>query len=121
MSKLYKPLIAALAKRSVSAYFQNADQLVISKQQGPAFPFAGNSFWVSRKRRRWYLCTWGPVCYEVPGKADFVALCTDFVSRGRCAQTVVSADLIESYRLRQLPDEEFEQVFASQEGPRWVE
>jgi hypothetical protein len=118
MHKDYLPLINALAQRSISAYFQNDDQLVISKQAGPALPFAGNSFWVTRKGQGWYLCTWGPVCYEVPDTADVTALSADFVARGRCAQTFVPVDLIEAYGLRQLDDEEFGQFHTEFEGPR---
>jgi hypothetical protein len=118
-SRLYKPLIASLAERSVSAYFQQAEQLVISTQAGPAWPFAGNSFWVSRRRRRWYLCTWGPVCYEVPPGKDFVALCTEFVKRGRCAQVFVPSELVQKHDLRQLECEEFERLFSDGQGPRW--
>lgn len=113
MSRLYKPLIASLAKRSIRAYFQNADQLVISTQDGSPLPFSGNSFWVSRKRRRWYLCTWGPVCYELPPQADLASLCAEFVCRGRCAQTFVPDDLIQTYGLRQLDCDEFDELFGN--------
>jgi hypothetical protein len=121
VSKEYPPLIEALSKRSMNAYFQNEDQLVVSTQSGPALPFSGNSFWVSRKRDHWYLCTWGPVCYELPATADCAALCADFVARGRCAQTFVPADLIQKYGLRQLECDEMDRLFSSIEGPRYVE
>jgi hypothetical protein len=121
MSEEYAPLIAALVDRSISVYFQNPDQLVISTQRGPAFPFAGNSFWVSCKGGRWYLCTWAPVCYELPANADCAALCAAFVTRGRCAQTFVPPDLVQKYGLRQLEGDEFDRLFSSTEGPRFVE
>jgi len=119
MNEDYQPLITALAQRSISAYFQNDGQLVISTQQRPALPFAGNSFWVTRKDQCWYLCTWGPVCYEVPEAADITALCADFVARGRCAQTFVPSDILKAYRLRQLDDDEYDKLFADSDGPRF--
>jgi hypothetical protein len=121
MSKLYAPLIDALAEQSISTYFQDEDQLVVCTQSGPAFPFAGNSFWVSNRGGQWYLCTWGPVCYEVPATADCAALCAEFVRRGTCAKTFVSADLVHKYGLRQMDDNEYDQVLSCVRGPRWVQ
>ena len=117
MSKLYRALISALAERSINAYLQGPDQLVVSTQRGSALPFAGNSFWVSRKGRRWYLCTWGPVCYEVPLQADLSSLCAEFVGHGCCAQTFVPEDLVQRYGLRQVDCDEFDRLFADSEGP----
>jgi hypothetical protein len=121
MSELYNPLVASLAEHSVNACFPQPDQLVISRQKGPVLPCGGNSFWVSHKRSRWFLCTWGPVCYEVPPGKDLVALCSDFVARGHCAQTFVPSDLVQKYGLRELECEEFERLFADQEGPRYAD
>jgi len=111
VSKLYQRLIAALADRAINCYFQREGQLVVSTQRGPAWPFAGNSFWVTRKSRRWYLCTWTPVCYAVPPSTDFASLCAEFVGRGRCAQSCVHDDLVQKYDLRQLDDREFVKIF----------
>ena len=83
MDEDYAPLIAAVAERSVRTYFQGRDQLVVCSQSGPALPFSGNSFWVSLRGAAWYLCTWGPVCYQVPAAADLADLCAEFVARGR--------------------------------------
>jgi hypothetical protein len=118
LSKEYAPLIDALVERSINASFQKDDQLVVSTQRGSALPFSGNSFWVTYNGDRWYLCTWGPVCYELPASADCASLCADFVTRGRCAQTFVSRDLVQNYGLRQLEYDEFDRVFSSTDGPR---
>jgi hypothetical protein len=102
----YKPLIEALQKRSISCYFQNADHLVVCRQRGPAFPFAGNSFSVCHDDDGWYLWTWAPHVYRVPQFENLADLCAEFVDRGESAQAVVPGDLVERYSLVELtPDE----------------
>jgi hypothetical protein len=111
VSELYDPLIAALAKRSIEAYFQSSDQLVLSTQKGSVMPFGGNSFWVSLKQGCWYLSTWVPVCYEAPLATDLPSLCAEFATLGRCAQAVVPKALVDKYGLRELGEDEFARVF----------
>jgi hypothetical protein len=111
VSELYDPLIATLAKRSIEAYFQSSDQLVLSTQKGPVMPFGGNSFWISLKQGCWYLSTWAPVCYEVPPATDLPSLCAEFAAFGRCALAVVPKALVDKYCLRELDENEFDRVF----------
>jgi hypothetical protein len=104
MDNPYLTLANALAKRKVATYFQSEDQLVVSLQSDPAWPDAGNSFWLSHQNDRWYLCTWMPFCYLVPAAADLVELCVEFVRRGDTAQAVVPDDLIRKYGLTQVDE-----------------
>ncbi len=110
MDEAYPPLIDGLREHSVENYFQGTDQLVVSRQPGPAWPFAGNSYWVTRQQRQWYLCTWTPVCYRVPAEADLVALCVEFVGCGVRAQPRLPADLVEHYGLEELAESEAESL-----------
>ena len=82
MDESYKAVIDGLSAHSVQSYFQSPDQLVVSRQPGPAWPGPGNSFWISHQQERWYLCTWAPVCYCVPEDIDVVSLCVEFVGYG---------------------------------------
>jgi hypothetical protein len=108
-------LVEGLHGRSIHTHFQGPGQLVVSRQQGPAWPSAGNSFWIGRVQGQWYLCTWVPVCYQVPASAALVSLCTDFADRGTCAQDAVPVDLVEGYGLAELT-EEVGKLFGSDEG-----
>ena|SRR6266446_3064828 len=104
----YKLLIEALQGRSIRCYFQSADHLVVSRQNGPTFPFAGNSFSICHDHDGWYLWTWAPHVYRVPKSASLVDLCSEFVDRGDSAQVVVPADLMERYNLVELTPEELD-------------
>src|SRR5438874_1023997 len=110
MEEAYKPVVDGLHQHSMWTYFRNPDQLVVSRQPGPAWPSGGNSFWVSRQQGQWYLGTWAPVCSRVPAEADLVALCAEFVGRGKWAQASVPADLVERYHLVELSSPEAGQV-----------
>jgi hypothetical protein len=104
----YRSLIEALRKRSIRCYFQSADHLVISRQNGPALPFAGNSFSVCHEPDGWYLWTWAPHVYRVPNSVILEDLCTEFVDRGESAQVEVPADLVERFSLVELSPEEWD-------------
>jgi hypothetical protein len=116
MDEVYQAVIEGLSSRSVQSYFQQSDQLVVSRQSGPAWPGPGNSFWISHQQGAWYLCTWAPVCYRVPQDTDLVALCVDFVGCGEYAQSRVPADLVDCYRLVELSNQEAGQVFGKEDG-----
>lgn len=111
MDEAYRPLIEGLRRQSIHCYFQNPDQLVISRQNDPAWPSSGNSFWVSLQRGQWYLCTWVPVCYRVPPSADLIALCSEFVDHGDSAQPKVTAELAARFQLVKLSEEETNELF----------
>lgn len=111
MAQDYHDVIEELRRRSVKTYFQDSDQLVVSRQDGPVLPYAGNSFWISRQRGVWYLGTWAPNCYRVPPEADIVSLCEEFVNFGSYAQPEVPASMIERFGLGKLSDEEEAEAF----------
>jgi hypothetical protein len=106
MDEVYAPVVAGLRERSVRCWFQNPDQLVLSRQAGPAWPYGGNSFWTTYRQGEWYLCTWAPMIYRMPADIDRLELYVAFVDYGTGAQARVPADLVERYRLVELPDEE---------------
>jgi hypothetical protein len=111
MDDPYAPVIESLRQQSVNSYFQTVEQLVVSRQRGPARPFAGNSFWITHHDGSWYVCTWVPICYRVPSQMDVVALCVEFVDRGKCAQYDIPNDLIQRYDLFRLSDQEATDLF----------
>ncbi len=111
MDNPYLQVIDGLTKHKIRAYFQNADQLVISWQTGLAWPEAGNSCWISYKQNRWYICTWPPNCYLLPLSTDIVKLSAEFLARGNAAQSVVPLDLIEKYGLNLLDDAVASELF----------
>jgi hypothetical protein len=109
MNEIYRPVVDALHKRSIRTYFQTPDQLVVSRQSGPAYPFAGNSF--SSQNGQWYVSTWVPVCYRVPKFADVAPLCAEFVDVGECAQAEIPTELVKQFELLRLSDAEVAEIF----------
>ncbi len=103
---LYGPLVEGLRAFSVEAYLQGPDQLVVSRQCGPALPFSGNSFWNTHHEGSWYLGTWAPTCYRVPPEANLIRLCVEFVDHGRQAQPRVPLRLVKKHRLVELTNDE---------------
>src|SRR4051794_30088631 len=111
MNEIYRPVVDALHKRSMRTYFQTPDQLVVSGQSGPAYPFAGNSFWISSRNGQWNISTWVPVCYRVPKLADVAPLCAEFVEVGECAQAEIPTELVKRFELLRLSDAEVTEIF----------
>lgn len=107
----YSELAETLGRRSIKAYMQADDQMVVSRQPGAAWPNAGNSFWVSFKGQHWHLCTWAPRCYQVPCGADLVALIERFVDCATSAQSAVPLELMTEFGLVELTLEETEILF----------
>jgi len=107
----YEDLTAKLRRRSIRAYMQAEDQLVVSRQSGAPSPDAGNSFWLSQKESDWYLCTWAPRCYRVPCDADLVTLIERFVDYGGSAQGAVPPEMVELFGLVELSLDEAERHF----------
>jgi hypothetical protein len=106
MDPAFVSLIEGLEARSVRAYLQSRNQLVVTRQAGAPWPDQGNSFRVTRKQEVWYVCTWSPVCYRVPAGTDLVGLCTEFVDRGESAQARIPPDLVARFALTELTTDE---------------
>jgi hypothetical protein len=111
MNETYRPIVEGLLARSVSAYFQGEDQLVISRQCGPALPSGSNSFWITNQEGVWYLSTWSPTCYRVPPEADLVGLCEAFAHFGTQAQEAIPAEMVERFGAIRLSNEEAAELF----------
>ncbi len=102
----------ALAKVSLAGHMQGEEHLVVSTQEGPAWPNRGNSFWLSRKEGSWYLSTWLPTGYRVPADQDLVALCSACMG-GSSAMYRVPPEVIQRFGLQELEDSEYERLFPS--------
>ena len=111
MKNPYAPIVETLLKHGTNACFQSEHQLVISRQTGPVWPDAGNSFWITWKLGTWYLCTWSPICYQLPADSDVAGLCVAFMTIGDKAQRAVPTDLIVKYGLKELEYEEASALF----------
>jgi hypothetical protein len=108
----YEELVAALAGDGILCYLQSPDQLVVSAQTGAPWPDRGNSFWVTRAGGAWHLFTWAPRGYLVPSASDVAALCRTCLSHGTRAMGAAPAEIVEQYALRELTDDEAEDVYA---------
>ena len=111
MRQAYLRVAKRLASRSINAYFQAEDQLVISRQPDPAWANRGNSFWITYIEGQWYVGTWVPIHYKLPPNGDIVGLCAEFVDRGTAAQPTLPDDLISKYGLSHLTTEERDRFF----------
>jgi len=106
----YDAMTKALTPLGLVGKMQAEDQLIASAQQGPVWPNRGNSFWLSRKQGTWYLSTWLPAGYRVPPDQDLVALCSACLG-GPSAMYRVPSDFIERFRLEELDEKEYDQLF----------
>jgi hypothetical protein len=111
MVDAYSQARTALGKRLICTYFQNEHQLVVSNNQGPPWPGAGNSFWISHQQGVWYLCTWVPTCYRIPSSSDVVEVCAEFVAFGSSAQAAVPQEIVEKYSLIEVSHQEASKLF----------
>jgi hypothetical protein len=88
------------------------DTLVVSCQRGPVWPDRGNSFWLSCKDNVWYLSTWLPVGYRIPGDQDIVALCAACMAGAESAMYRVPPPLVARFSLHELAETEYDRLFA---------
>ena len=107
-----------LRGRGLSAYRQRPRQLVVSRQHGPAWPNAGNSFWVCRLGADWYVCTWAPYYYRVPASSSVLDVAEAFIDAGSSAQSRVPPDLAARFGLVETDYNEFERVWDVDEPPQ---
>ena len=107
----YESAVADLAKRGIRAFLQNPDQLVITRQSGSVWPSGSNSFWISRRNSRWYLCTWLNICYVVPAGADMTDLCERLINSGDQAMQRAPEEYVQRLGLAELTDEKVEEMF----------
>src|SRR5687767_9308375 len=81
----YTSLTSAVNAIGMTAQQMRPNQLVVSAQRGPVWPNRGNSFWLSLQSGTWYLSTWAPVCYRIPGDRDVVEVCAACMAFGTTA------------------------------------
>ena len=104
-------LTNALSAIGLTGQQQNPDMLVVSAQRGPVWPNQGNSFWLSLQSGTWYLSTWLPACYRIPGGQDVVAVCSACMEFGTSAMHRVPDDIAARFGLERISDDEFERLF----------
>src|SRR4051794_13436841 len=99
MTDEFTELEQGIRDHRMSAYRQRPGQLVLSRQRGPAFPDAGNSFWICRIAGNWYVCTWSPHYYRVPSEIAVLDVAEAFVDVGKSAQHRVPDELVARFGL----------------------
>jgi hypothetical protein len=113
----YQRLADNLAVDGVRCHHQSPDQLVISRQVGPVWPYGSNSFWVTRAGGEWHLFTWTPRGYSIPEMADMASICRACMAHGNSAMFAVPAELQERFGLRELDEDEVGRIFAQMAKP----
>src|SRR5262245_53804192 len=108
----YDALAKALGKLGLTGHMQNEDQLIVSSQDGPVWPNRGSSFWLSHRQGAWYLSTWLPAGYRVPVDQDLVELCLACMG-GTSALYRLPHDVVERFKLQELKEKEYDQLFPS--------
>jgi hypothetical protein len=106
----YSAVMVALAKLGLVSQMQNENMLIVSLQNDPVRPDRGNSFWLSRKERTWYLSTWLPAGYKIPADQDLLAICSGCMT-GPSAMYRIPPELVERFRLQELTEKEYDQLF----------
>jgi hypothetical protein len=110
----YTALMEALAAVGLTGHRSRPDQLIVSVQQGPVWPDAGNSFWLSYHQGLWYLSTWLPACYRVPANQDVVGLCSACITSGKSAMYRVPPDIVARFQLQEIDDRQYERLFPTE-------
>jgi hypothetical protein len=100
-----------LRDRGLSTSRSGLRRLVVSRQRGPVWPDAGNSFWVCRLHSHWYVCTWAPRHYRVPETVSVLDIAEAFVDEGESAQSRVPAEMVSRFGLIETDDEEFDRLW----------
>lgn len=108
MNDQFTEIEQALRDRQISYYCQRPGQLVLSRQRGPVWPDAGNSFWLAKLDGDWYVCTWAPYYYRVPPSSSVLDVAEAFVDVGTAAQWRVPPELITRFGLIEINDDEFD-------------
>ncbi|MBV9659469.1 MAG: hypothetical protein JO295_15315 [Verrucomicrobia bacterium] len=104
-------LSSALAAIDLIGQQMRPYQLVVSAQRGSVWPNRGNSFWLSLQSGTWYLSTWSPVCYRIPGDQDVLAVCSACMAVGMSAMDRVPDEIAARFGMEQISDDEFERLF----------
>ena len=107
----YTTLTNALEAIGLTGQLTRPNQLVVSAQTGPVWPDRGNSFWLTLQRGTWYLSTWSPTCYRIPGDQDVVSLCSACMQVGTSAMYRVPDEIAIRFKLEEISHREFERLF----------
>jgi hypothetical protein len=108
---------ADLRDRRISAYRKRPGQLALSRQRGPAWPDAGNSFWICKLAGDWYVCTWSPHYYRVPPETPVLDVAEAFADVGKSAQYRVPDDLVARFGLFETDYDAFQPLWKSRPRP----
>jgi hypothetical protein len=109
----YASITNALGAIGLTAQQVRPDQLVVSAQEGPVWPNRGNSFWLSCRDGDWFLSTWAPACYRIPGDQDVVTVCSACMKTGTSAMSRVPEEIVTRFGLERISDQDFDRLFPS--------
>jgi hypothetical protein len=107
----YASLTNALMVIGLTGQMMRPDQLVVSSQRGAVWPDCGNSFWLSLQSGAWYLSTWLPAHYRIPGDQDVVAVCSACMGLGTSAMYRVPDDIAARFGMELISCDEFDRLF----------
>jgi hypothetical protein len=114
VSDAFSEIEQSLRDRGISARQQRPGQLVLSRQRGPVWPGAGNSFWICRLDAEWYVCTWAPYYYRVPPSSSVLDVTEAFVDVGKSAQPCIPAELIARFGLVETDHDDFDRLWQAE-------
>jgi hypothetical protein len=106
--KSYVDLGHWLESKGIGYYFQGSDQMIIS-DKNPAMPNS-SCFWVTLRGDVWYIGTWLPAAYHIPGDQDICEICESIFRSSNTALWTFGNDLVARFDLRRLTDAEIEQL-----------
>lgn len=87
-------------------------QIAVSTQDGPLWPDAGNSFWITCATGQWHLFTWNSIGYLIPENSNLVDVCRTCMQIESKAMYVVPKSIVEQFGLIRLEHAEAKRVFA---------
>jgi hypothetical protein len=108
---LYKKVTQELAQRDILFYFQNEDQLVVTKAI-PNVPSV-NSFWITNRDGKWYLATWASRMYAISAEDSVAQVCEAVLKSSERARPAIDKQLLQSLDLRELTGTEMERILQS--------
>ena len=111
MSSKSEELANRLAENGIRSFEQQPGQLIVSSD----FPHTPdhNSFWVTFREGYWFLSTWVPVIYRIPGDKDVSQVCAAVLESSSRAIYHVADELVYQFSLIRLTPDETDSLLSS--------
>jgi hypothetical protein len=102
----YELVIPVLLAAGCAAQFHRPDQLVVCRKE----PVLTGRIWISW-RDQWFISTWVPAIYSLPGDCDVVALCVACVTHDCASERFyrIPDSIVQQFGLRLLAESEADQ------------